>query len=246
MFQGHGAVVIGSETSGGIRNITTTNGVSVGTDCGIRIKSRRGRGGVLENFRFDNWVIEDAKQQAFEINTRYNPSPDAPCGKTTPVFKNFSYSSITIKNAGQIAKIVGLPEKAIAELRFTAINATGKIGFIIDQATDVELHHVRSTATSGSPISVEYSSHLGLDDVSHLVLDDVSPRSAKSTTPAIAVTHFTDLVVRNSRAAAGTGSFLFFTGAKTAGLVLSAIDLSRAQTDVEFGKDASPQSVTRK
>jgi hypothetical protein len=238
MFQGHGAVVIGSETSGGIRNITATNGVSVGTDCGIRIKSRRGRGGVLENFRFDNWVIEDAKQQAFEINTRYNPSPDAPCGKTTPVFKNFSYSNITIKNAGQIAKIVGLPEKAIAELRFTAINATGKIGFIIDQATDVELHHVRSTATSGSPISVEYSSHLGLDDV--------APRAAKPTTPAIAVNHSTDLVVRNSRAAAGTGSFLLLTGAKTAGLVLSASDLSRAQTDVEFGKDASPQSVTRK
>lgn len=238
MFQGHGAVVIGSETSGGILNITATNGVSVGTDCGIRIKSRRGRGGVLENFRFDNWVIEDAKRQAFEINTRYNPSPDAPCGKTTPVFKNFSYSNITIKNAGQIAKIVGLPEKAIAELRFTAINATGKIGFIIDQATDVELHHVRSAATSGSPISVDNSSHLGLDDV--------APRAAKPTPPAIAVNHSTDLVVRNSRAAAGTGSFLLLTGAKTAGLVLSANDLSRAQTDVEFGKDASPQSVARK
>ena len=238
MYQGHGAVVIGSETSGGIRNITASNCVSVGTDCGIRIKSMRGRGGVLENFRFDNWVIEDAKKQAFEINTRYNPSPDAPFGKTTPVFKNFSYSNITIKNAAQIAKIVGLPEKAIEELRFTDINATGKIGFIVDQATDVELHHVRIAATSGSPISIENSSNL--------VLDDVSPRAAQSTTPAIAVTHSTDLVIRNSGAAAGTGSFLFLTGAKTAGLVLTASDLTRAKTDVEFGKDASPQSVTRK
>ena len=238
MFQGHGAGVIGSETSGGIRNITARNCVSVGTDCGIRIKFMRGRGGVLGNFRFDHWVIEDAKKQAFEINTRYHPSRDAPFGKTTPVFKNFSYSNITIKNAAQIATIVGLPEKAIEELRFTDINTTGKIGFIVDQATDVELHHVRLAATSGSPISIENSSNL--------VLDDVSPRAAKLTTPAIAVTHSTDLVIRNSRAAADTGSFPFLTGAKTAGLVLTASDLTRAQTDVEFGKDASPQSVTRK
>ncbi len=238
MYQGHGAVVIGSETSGGIRNITASNCVSVGTDCGIRIKSMRGRGGVLENFRFDNWVIEDAKKQAFEINTRYNPAPEAPFGKTTPIFKNFSYSNITIKNAAQIAKIVGLPEKAIEELRFTDINATGKIGFIVDQATDVELHHVRIAATSGSPIFVENSSNL--------VLDDVSPRAAKPTTPAIAVTNSTDLVVRNSRAAAGTGSFLLLAGAKTAGIAISASDLSRAAQDVELGKDAPASAVSKK
>ena len=81
MFQGHGAGVIGSETSGGIRNITARNCVSVGTDCGIRIKFMRGRGGVLGNFRFDHWVIEDAKKQAFEINTRYHPSPTRPSAK---------------------------------------------------------------------------------------------------------------------------------------------------------------------
>lgn len=237
MYQGHGAVVIGSETSGGIRNITASNCVSVGTDCGIRIKSMRGRGGVLENFRFDNWVIEDAKKQAFEINTRYNPAPDAPFGKTTPIFKNFAYSNITIKNAAQIAKIVGLPEKAIEELRFTDINATGKIGFIVDQATDVELHHVRVAATSGSPISVENSSNF--------VVDDVSPRPAKPTTPAIAVNNSTDLVIRNSRAAAGTGIFLSVAGAKSADITISASDLSRATKDVDFGKDAARTAVTR-
>ena len=166
------------------------------------------------------------------------PLANAPFGKTIPVFKNFASANITIKNAAQIATIVGLPEHAIAELRFSDINATGKVGFIVGQATDVELHHVRLAATSGSPISIENSSNL--------VLDDVSPRAAQSTTPAIAVTHSTDLVIRNSRAAADTGSFPFLTGAKTAGLVLTASDLTRAQTDVEFGKGASPQSVTRK
>ncbi|MEY2878166.1 MAG: hypothetical protein RLZZ15_546 [Verrucomicrobiota bacterium] len=165
MFQGHGAVVIGSETSGGIRNITASNCVSVGTDCGIRIKSMRGRGGVLENFRFDNWVIEDAKKQALEINTRYNPSPDAPLSEKTPVFRNFSYSNITIINAAQIAKIVGLPEKTIEQLRFTDINATGKIGFNVDLATDVELHHVRVAATGGPAFTFDKASNVLLDHV---------------------------------------------------------------------------------
>ena len=41
------------------RNVVASNIVSQGTDRGIRIKSTRGRGGVLENIRFDNWVIED-------------------------------------------------------------------------------------------------------------------------------------------------------------------------------------------
>ena len=238
MFQGHGAVVIGSETSGGIRNITASNCVSVGTDCGIRIKSMRGRGGVLENFRFDNWVIEEAKKQAFEINTRYNPSPEAHLGKTTPVFKNFAYSNITVKNAAQIAKIVGLPEKAIEELRFTDINATGKVGFIIDQATDVELHHVRVSATAGSAISIENSTHL--------VFDDVSPRIAKPTTPAIAASNSTDLVVRNSRAVNGTGSFLFVSGAKTTGIIISNSDLFVAQTEVELANEVTAAAVTRR
>ncbi len=238
MFQGHGAVVIGSETSGGIHNITASNCVSIGTECGIRIKSMRGRGGVLENFRFDNWVIEDAKKQAFEINTRYNPSAEAPFGKTTPVFKNFSYSNITIKNAAQIAKIVGLPEKAIRELRFTDINATGKIGFIVDLADDLELHHVRLAATSGHPLSIENSTSV--------ILDDVSLRAATPTTAALAVKNSTDLALRNSRAAADTGTFLTVAGANTSGLVLSSNDLSRAKIDVELVKDAPANAITRK
>ena len=79
-----------------------------------------------------------------------------------------------------------------------------------------------------------------------LVLDDVSPRTARSTTPAIAVAHTPGLVVRHSRAAAGTGACLFLTGAKTARLVLTASDLTRAKTAVEFSQAASPQSFTRK
>ena len=58
MVHGHGGVVLGSEMSGGIKNVTITNCVFQDTDRGIRLKSRRGRGGVIEDIRIDNLVME--------------------------------------------------------------------------------------------------------------------------------------------------------------------------------------------
>jgi polygalacturonase len=55
----HGAVTIGSEISGGVRNIVASNITAVDTEAGIRIKSRRGRGGVVSNLRFSNWTMRN-------------------------------------------------------------------------------------------------------------------------------------------------------------------------------------------
>jgi len=56
--RGHGGVVIGSEMSGGIRNVVISNCVLIGTDRGIRIKTRRGRGGILEDIRVSNLIMD--------------------------------------------------------------------------------------------------------------------------------------------------------------------------------------------
>jgi hypothetical protein len=120
----------------------------------------------MENFRFDNWVIEDAQKQAFEINNRYSQTTEATLNEKTPIFSNFSFSNITVINAVQVAKIVGLPEKAIEQLRFTDINATGKSGFNVDCATDLELHNLRVAATGGKAFTFDASSNIVFDDVS--------------------------------------------------------------------------------
>jgi polygalacturonase len=237
MYKGHGAVVIGSETSGGIRDITASNCVSKGTDTGIRIKSMRGRGGVLENFRFDNWVIEDAQKQAFEITMRYARTPDAPVSEKTPLFRNFSYSNITIINAHQITSLEGLPERSVEQLRFTDINATGDIGFIADHASDVELHHVRIAAKTGN--ALEFTSS------SNVVLDDVNPRSAPDKA-GIALVDSTNVSVRNSRASANTGTFVKIAGAQSAGVVLAGNDLTLAAKGVEVDAAVTPGAVTQR
>lgn len=236
MYKGHGAVVIGSETSGGIRNITASNCIAKGTDRGIRIKTQRGRGGVLENFRFDNWVIEDARIEAFEITSRYGRTAEEPLSERTPTLRNISYSNITVINAKQVASIEGLPEKAIEQLRFTDINATGESGFIVDNVSDVELHHVRVTATKGSAFQVTAGNSL--------VFDDVSPRSAQNAA-GIALVDCSDVFLRNSRAAAGTKTFLQLDGAKTSGVILASNETARAAEIVKTSADVPASAVAQ-
>ena len=56
---GHGGVVLGSEMSGGVRNVVVSSCVFSGTDRGVRLKTRRGRGGVVEGIQLTNLVMEN-------------------------------------------------------------------------------------------------------------------------------------------------------------------------------------------
>jgi polygalacturonase len=58
LLDGHGGVVFGSEMSGSIRNVTISNCVMTGTDRGLRFQARRGRGGIVENARATNIVMD--------------------------------------------------------------------------------------------------------------------------------------------------------------------------------------------
>src|SRR5207237_10648080 len=69
---GHGGIVFGSEMSGSVRNVTISNCVLVGTDRGLRFKARRGRGGVVEDVRADN-IIMDRVLCPIAINLFYAP-----------------------------------------------------------------------------------------------------------------------------------------------------------------------------
>src|SRR6516164_4642836 len=75
---GHGGVVIGSETSGSVRNVTVANCVFDGTLRGLRVKTALGRGGVIENFRASNLVMRNIVETAFSITAAY----DGPAPKT--------------------------------------------------------------------------------------------------------------------------------------------------------------------
>ena len=115
----HGAVTIGSETSGWIRNLMASNITCDGTQMGVRIKSSRGRGGGVEDVRFDNWTMENVGQainvtKLLSHGRRSRDPPPQPVSERTPVFRNIAISHMTINHARVAIDIEGLPEMPIS------------------------------------------------------------------------------------------------------------------------------------
>jgi polygalacturonase len=224
MYKGHGAVVVGSETSGGIRDVVANNIVSRGTDWGIRIKTMRGRGNTVENLRFDNFVIEDSNEDAIEITMLYHKEPEEPLSERTPAFTNMAFSNMTIVHAARVVSIHGLPEKAIGQLRFSDITASGQQGFVCDNSADVELHDVRVNAVTGNAFAFQ--------KVRGLELDGVGSASPNAGNPVVELSGCAGVWLHASRATVGTNVFVSDVGRAYGDLRLSDNDFTAAKVGV--------------
>jgi len=127
-FHGHGGVVIGSETAGGIENVDVSNCRFIGTDRGIRVKSRRGRGGTIQNLFFRNLVMEkvlapltinlfyNCGAKVAEAEALFSRNP-AEVTALTPKIRNVSVSNLVARECRASAGfIAGLPESRIENL----------------------------------------------------------------------------------------------------------------------------------
>ena len=124
VLHGHGGFVIGSEMSSGARNIYVNNCLFNGTDTGLRMKSTRGRGGVVENIYINDIRMVNIAEDAFTFSLYYANKPVA--GKSdkdssvkdaipavteeTPCFKNLHISNIICQGAKRAIYFNGLPE----------------------------------------------------------------------------------------------------------------------------------------
>ncbi len=153
----HGAVVIGSETSGGIRNVTASNITANGTENGIRLKSRRGRGGTVEDVRFDNFTMENVGTgivvTSYYVMGGESATKEEPVSERTPTFRNIGISHVTIHGAKKVGDIDGLPEMPIQSLHLTDIVGSGKLGLTARYTDDLELNDVKIKADQGPAIS---------------------------------------------------------------------------------------------
>ena len=127
MLHGHGGVVIGSEMSGGVRNVTISNCVFQDTDRGIRLKTRRQRGGVMENMVFQN-IVMDKVMCPFVFNMYYycgargkekhvwDKAP-YPLDETTPAMRDVIISNILVTSAtGAAGVMYGLAEQPVENI----------------------------------------------------------------------------------------------------------------------------------
>jgi polygalacturonase len=117
-------VVIGSEMSGGVKKVTISNCVFDGIDRGIRIKSTRGRGGVVEDIRVSNIVMSNIKQEAVVFNLKYSKMQKEEKTERTPTFRNIHISDMICRGVKTPIKIVGLEEAPISNISLKNINIT--------------------------------------------------------------------------------------------------------------------------
>ncbi len=143
--RGHGGIVIGSETSGGIRNIYAYDCAFRGTDRMVRLKTARRRGGIIENAWFSLITGEDIQLEAIHLNMLYTGQrlPRQPVTELTPRIRNIHLSQITLRSGKSRAlELVGIPEMPLQNITFDSLSLTAARGIGCDDARGIRFSHV--------------------------------------------------------------------------------------------------------
>jgi polygalacturonase len=233
MYKGHGAVVIGSEMSGCVRNVVAGNIVCVGTDRAVRIKSTRGWGGVVENVRYNNFIVENVREPIY-ITSFYTKTEPEPVSERTPIFRDIAISHFTIKNSPYTARIYGLPEMPIQRLRITDVTSSSEVGFICDSVEGLELHNVEVNAVKGSPFEISNSRDIELRGVK-----STKPQADK---PVVRMENVQDAFIQGCRAFPEIDTFLELAGKNSGKILLIGNDLSNAKNPFVL-KDGAPEGA---
>ena len=241
-LRGHAGVALGSEMSGDIRNVSISNCTFQGTEHGIRIKSRRGRGGVVEGLVVSNIVMQDVREaftntmfyDATSPMSREEKDPEGlrPVDEGTPRFRNFYMNNITAFGSKSAGQITGLREMPITGLVLSNIRISAEQGFSCQNARQIEFHNVRIDNTEGPALRAK--------NVQGLELDGFYSAQTHPETCIVDLEDVTDVFARGCSAAPGTTIFLRIAGAKSSNLVLRANNLGRAAKRVAFALGADP------
>jgi len=223
MAHGHGGVVIGSEMSGGVKNITIANCVFDGTERGIRIKSARGRGGVIEDVRVSNVVMRQIRREAVVLTTFYEKSAPEPASERTPLYRNIRFSGIT-GDARVAGELTGLAERPLKGISFTDVQLDASRGFTIMDAEDVSFQQVVINTENGPAIVA--------DRTSGLELGSVRTSRPHPGTPVIDLLDVQSVFIHNCSAATGTDSFVRVREQAATEVVLGQNNLSRAKEPI--------------
>jgi polygalacturonase len=168
VYQGHGGFVVGSEMSGGVRNIRVSNCKFLGTDVGLRFKSRRGRGGVVENIYVENISMMDiptepilfdlfyggqSAVEALESGDKSSKESILPAvDETTPTFRNIFIKGLRCTNARRAMFFNGLPEQKIDRIEIEDAVITAELGAELKESTRIRLEGVTVHAARGAAL----------------------------------------------------------------------------------------------
>jgi len=222
VYRAHGGFVIGSEMSGGARNIFVSNCTFIGTDIGLRFKTTRGRGGVVENIFIKDIAMKDILHEAILFDMYYggkspgeaddiNDQAVVPVTEATPSFRKFYVDNVVCNGAEKALMIRGLPEMGIKDIHIE--NSTFKTvkGANVIEAQYIFLKNIHLESKETNPlINVQNSSNLTFDHITY-----------------------------------GNTELLFkISGKKSQQIKLLNTDAAKAKTKVEFASGAAENVIT--
>ncbi len=191
VYHGHGGFVIGSEMSGGVKNVDISNCTFIGTDVGLRFKSTRGRGGVVENIYIRNIYMMDIPAEAILFDLYYGGNSPIPTSEETvadnkkevasipaatietPSFKDIYMNDIVCRGAGRAIFLQGLPEMNLKNIHLTNVSITAQRGVEVIDATGIQFKEVHIAAAQGAALQLKNTKNSTVSGFSYQATEGV-------------------------------------------------------------------------
>lgn len=182
VFHGHGGFVIGSEMSGGVKNLFITNCNFLGTDVGLRFKTARGRGGVVENIFVSDINMTNIPGEAILFDMYYmakDPVPKPgeknelpvmkaePVNEGTPQFQNFHIRNVVCKGAETGIMVRGLPEMSIKNITIENAVLQSNKGFVCIEGENINLKNVSLFTKDKTVMQIQNSTDVTMDGIQY-------------------------------------------------------------------------------
>lgn len=229
VYSSHGGFVIGSEMSGGARNMYVSNCTFIGADIGLRFKTTRGRGGVVENIFIKDIYMKDIPAEAILFDMYYMAKdPVVLAGEkrelptvefravdeTTPVFKNFHISNVYCNGAEKGIFVRGLPEMHVKDIVLENMVLQAKRGIDVQEATGITFKNIKMISNETNPV-------VDIIQSDKLTFDNITYKDG------------TELLFR-------------INGERSGNIVLKNTNASHAKEKISYALGASEKSVTIK
>lgn len=142
MTGGHGGIVVGSAISGGARNIYANDCSITGTMQGLRLKSMRGRGGIVEDVWFHHIHIGTVSHEAIQVNMFYEYSTVMPKAKVPSCFRGLHFSDVRCESAKVGIALRGLPEQNLQDIELRDVEVKAQQAMLCTDVSGLTMERV--------------------------------------------------------------------------------------------------------
>jgi polygalacturonase len=190
VYHGHGGFVVGSEMSGGVKNVDVSNCTFIGTDVGLRFKSTRGRGGLVQNIYIKNIDMINIASEALLFDLYYTGNSPVPTEEEkiidksklasiipsiteeTPSFKDIYITNITCKGAGRAAFLQGLPEMNLKNIQLSNFSISSTKGIEMIDVDSISMDNITITSEMGYPVQMKNTKNVLVSKLKNLGLQE--------------------------------------------------------------------------